>query len=152
MMLRQELTSALKQAVLEGRERRATTVRLILAAIRDRDVAAQAKGRSEGIDDDSVADLMRTMIAQRREAMRHHEEGGQCALAEQEREEIGVIGGFLPVALSETEAEAAIDGLIEEIGACCVKDIGRTMSELKGRYAGRMDFSRACSVVKDRLA
>lgn len=151
-MLRAQLTDALKVAMKAKSERAVSTVRLILAALKDRDIAARTKGNPDGITDDEIRQMMQNMIKQRRESMALYEQGGRCELAQQEAEEITIIEGFLPKQLSDSDIQAAAKALIAEIGAQGIKDMGRTMAAMKQRYAGQMDFSKASLVVKQLLA
>lgn len=151
-MLRTRLNEALKEAMRSKDLRAVSTVRLILAALKDRDIAARTRGVTDGIDETEILSMLQTMIKQRQESITLYEQGGRCELAEQEREEIGVIESFLPKQLSEAEMTAAVSSVIDEIGATCVKDMGRTMAELRSRYAGRMDFAKVSGLVKQRLA
>jgi uncharacterized protein YqeY len=151
-MLRAQLTDALKVAMKAKNERAVSTVRLMLAALKDRDIAARTKGNPDGITDDEVRAMMQNMIKQRRESMALYEQGGRCELAQQEAEEITIIEGFLPKQLSDSDIQAAAKALITEIGAQGIKDMGRTMAAMKQRYAGQMDFSKASLVVKQLLA
>lgn len=151
-MLRTRLNEALKEAMRSKNQRAVSTVRLILAALKDRDIAARTRGVTDGIDESEIMALLQTMIKQRQESIRLYEQGGRCELAEQEREEIAVIETFLPKQLTEAETEQAVGDLIAETGATCVKDMGRTMAELRARFAGRMDFTRASTIVKQKLA
>lgn len=151
-MLRTQLADALKEAMRSKNERGISTLRLILAALKDRDIAARAKGNYEGISEDEIRGMMQSMIKQRRESIALYEQGGRCELAQQEAEEIAVIESFLPKQLSDEEIERAARDLIAEIGATGIKDMGRTMAAMKQRYAGKMDFSKASGVVKQLLA
>jgi Uncharacterized conserved protein len=150
-MLRNQLTDALKDAMRSKNERAISTLRLILAALKDRDIAARAKGNHDGISDDEIRSMLQSMIKQRRESIAMYEQGGRCELAQQEAEEIAIIEGFLPRQLSDAEIERVARELINEIGAQGIKDMGRTMAALKQRYAGQMDFAKASSVVKQLL-
>ncbi len=150
-MLRQQLNEALKEAMRAKRQRAVSTLRLILAALKDRDIAARAKGNTEGLDDDEIMSMLQTMIRQRRESITLYEQGGRLELAEAEAEEITVIQSFLPKQMDETETRQAVADLIKEIGAGGLKDMGRTMAELRTRYAGRMDFAKASAFVKTSL-
>jgi len=150
-MLRVQLSSALKTAMLGKDARTVSTVRLILAALKDRDIAARPRGLSDGIPEEEILQMLQSMIKQRRESITIYEQGGRLELAEQEAEEITVIERFLPRQMSADEVAAAIDEVAGELGATGLKDMGRLMAALKERYAGRMDFSRASAVVKARL-
>ncbi len=129
-----------------------STLRLILAAVKDRDVAARTAGQADGIDDDQILELLAKMIRQRRESIRLYEEGGRIDLAEREAEEIKVIESFMPRQLDDDEIAQAVAEAIKEVEATGLKDMGRTMAALKERYAGRMDFAKASALVKKALA
>ena len=150
-MLRQEINEALKTA-MKAKDRRATlTLRLILAALKDRDIAARGNGDDSGISDGAVLDMLQKMIKQRHDSIEQYQKGDRPDLVDQERQEIEIIGRFLPKQMNEAEMVDAIGTVIEELGADCIKDMGRTMGVLKKRCAGRMDFSKAALMVKQRL-
>ncbi|MFY8093413.1 MAG: GatB/YqeY domain-containing protein [Niveispirillum sp.] len=151
-MLRQTLNEALKDAMRAKNARSVATVRLILAALKDRDIAARSTGNQDGIDDASILSMLQTMVKQRRESITMYEQGGRTELAQQEREEIDVIEAFLPKQLSEDDTREAIAALIAELGATGVKDMGKVMAELRGRFAGQMDFTKASALVREKLA
>ncbi|MEE8202318.1 MAG: GatB/YqeY domain-containing protein [Alphaproteobacteria bacterium] len=151
-MLRERLNDELKAAMKAREQRKVSTLRLILAALKDRDIAARGAGQAEGIGDDEILQLFAKMIRQRRESIKLYEEGGRVDLAEREAEEITIIEGFLPRQLDETEIEAAVGEVIGELEATGLKDMGRTMAALKERYAGCMDFAKASALVKKALA
>ena len=150
-MLRPRLTDSLKAAMKSRNERSVSTLRLMLAALKDRDIAAKGKGNKDGISDDEVLGLLQSMIKQRRDSIEMYEKGGRSELARKEAEEITIIEGFLPKQMSEDETTAAIAEIIADVGAETLKDMGKTMAALKEKYAGRMDFSKASAVVKERL-
>ena len=150
-MLRDELNDALKVAMKAKDPRRVSTLRLILAAIKDRDIAVRAEGQTDGVADEEILQLLTKMVRQRRESIKLYEEGGRVDLAEREAEEITVIEDFLPRQLDEAETEAAVREVVAELGATGLKDMGRTMAALKQRYAGRMDFGKTSAMVKDML-
>lgn len=150
-MLRTRLNEALKEAMRAKNQRAIATLRLILAALKDRDIAARGRGVTDGIDDTEVLSMLQTMVKQRRESIQMYEQGGRLELAQQEQEEITVIEGFMPKQLDETETRAAIAALVEEMGATGIKDMGRVMAELRTRYAGQMDFAKASGYVRERL-
>ena len=150
-MLRERLNEALKTAMKEKDPLALGTVRLILAALKDRDIAARGKGNLDGIVDDEILSMLQSMIKQRRDSIELYEKGGRLELAQQEAEEIDVIETFLPEQMSEEDTAAAVNTVIEELGAESLKDMGRTMGALKERYAGQMDFSKASALVKARL-
>jgi uncharacterized protein YqeY len=128
-----------------------STIRLILAALKDRDICARAEGHAAGVPDEEVLTLLQTMVKQRTESIRLYEEGGRLELAEQEREEIGVIRGFMPRPLDGNELDGAVKEAIRDVGARDMKDMGKTMALLKQRYPGRMDFSKAGGMVRQTL-
>ncbi|HRJ59799.1 MAG TPA: GatB/YqeY domain-containing protein [Azospirillaceae bacterium] len=150
-MLRKRLNDTLKEAMMAKNQRAVSTVRLILAALKDRDIAARGRGDTDGVGEAEIYSMLQTMVRQRQESIELYEKGGRAELAEQEREEIAIIESFLPKALSAEETDAAIAAVLGEIGASCIKDMGRVMAELRGRYAGRMDFAKVSTVVKSKL-
>jgi hypothetical protein len=150
-MIRPKLNEALKAAMKAKDDVAVRTLRLILAALKDRDIAARTRGNMDGIGDDEILGLLQTMIRQRRESITLYEQGGRVDLVEQEKAEIAVIERFLPQQMSEEEVKAAVDAVIAEIGASSIKDMGRTMAELRSRYAGQMDFAKAGALVKAAL-
>lgn len=150
-MLREQLKTALKDAMLAKDSRAVATVRLISAALKDRDIAAREKGNTDGIDEDEILSMLATMVKQRQESIRLYEEGGRCELATQEQEEIDIIRRFMPSQLEGNELETTIDATIREIGANNLKDMGRIMATLKQRYPGQMDFSKASGIVRQQL-
>ncbi len=152
-VLRDQLSVALKDAMRAKEQRTVTTVRLIMAALKDRDIAARTRGTTgDGISDDEILGLLQSMIKQRHESIALYEKGGRQDLAAQEAEEIIVIEGFLPTQLDEAEAAEAVAMVVAELEATSLKDMGRVMAALKERYAGRMDFARASGLVKAKLS
>lgn len=151
-MLRDRLSDALKNAMKTKDARTVATVRLILAALKDRDIAERGKGNSDGITEDAILTMLQSMIKQRRESIVMYEKGGRPDLAEQEAEEITIIEQFLPAQIADDDMEAAIKDVIAELGAGNLKDMGRTMAALKERYVGRMDFAKAGAMVKSLLS
>ncbi len=150
-MLRPQLSQALKDAMRAKDERGVSTVRLILAALKDRDIAARGEGNMDGLSDNEILQMLQKMIKQREESIRMYEEGGRIELAAVEQGEIDVINRFLPKQLSDQEIDDEVNKTITEIGAASVKDMGRLMNLLRERFAGRMDFSKASAVAKARL-
>ncbi len=150
-MLRTRLSDALKAAMKERNERSVSTLRLILAALKDQDIALKGKGNKEGLTDDQILSLLQSMIKQRRESIKLYEQGGRMELAQREAEEIAVIEEVLPEQMSDDEMAAVITGVIGEVGAESLKDMGKAMGALKEQYAGQMDFSKASAMVKERL-
>ncbi|MBF0167302.1 MAG: GatB/YqeY domain-containing protein [Alphaproteobacteria bacterium] len=151
-MLRTRLNEALKTAMLAKEVRAVSTVRLILAALKDRDIAARSKGNLDGISEDDILGMLQSMIKQRRESIGLYEQGGRLELAQQEQEEIEIIERFLPRQMTEAEADAAIKAVLAEIDAKGLKDMGRVMTALRERHAGQMDFGKASSLVKTQLS
>ncbi len=153
MGLRSKISSALKDAMKEKDAVRLSTLRLINAAIKDRDIAKRSEaGDDEGVGDGDILVILGKMVKQRQESARAYEEGGRLELAEQERSEIKVIETFLPRQLDEDETAAAVDQAIEKTGASSIRDMGKVMGELKGRYTGQLDFGKVGPMVKERLS
>jgi len=150
-MLRQRLNDALKTAMLSKDARTVSTVRLIMAALKDRDIAARPRGLTDGIPEEEILSMLQSMMKQRRESIALYEQGGRLELAQQEAEEITIIERFLPTQFSEEQVAEAVKTIIAEIGAQGLKDMGRTMAALKERYAGQMDFTKASATVKAQL-
>lgn len=150
-MLRQQLNDALKTAMLAKDARTVSTVRLILAALKDRDIAARGRGVPDGISEDEILVMLQSMVKQRRESISLYEQGGRLELAQQEAEEIAIIERFMPQQLSEAEVTEAVRTVIGDLGAGGLKDMGKVMAALKERYAGQMDFAKASAVVKQQL-
>jgi uncharacterized protein YqeY len=150
--LRGRLEEALKTATLSRDQRATSTLRLILAALRDRDIAERSKGNLAGLSDEQILALLHSMVKQRRESISLYEAGGRDDLARQEAEEIVVIEQFMPPQMSEAEVDEAVGAVIAETEAKTLKDMGRVMTALRDRYAGRMDMARAGARVKGQLA
>ncbi|MGR3572586.1 GatB/YqeY domain-containing protein [Brevirhabdus sp.] len=151
MDMRTRISDALKTAMKNKDAERLSTLRLINAAIKDRDIARRSEGQQDGVDDDEVLAILAKMVKQRQESARSYEEGGRVDLAERERSEIGVIEEFLPRQLTPEEVEDAIGAAIADTQANSVRDMGKVMGELKAKYAGRMDFGSVGPMVKNRL-
>ncbi len=152
MPLRDRIASELKTAMKARDGARLSTLRLVMAAIKDRDIAARTgDGDDAGVSDDEVLSLLTRMVKQRAESARTYEEAGRLELAAEERAEIDVIEQFLPRQMDEAEITAAIDAEISDLGAGSIRDMGRVMGALKAKYAGRMDFGRVGPMVKARL-
>lgn len=150
-MLRQRLNDELK-AAMKSRDQRATsTLRLILAALKDRDIAARPRGITDGVDEAEIVDMLQKMVRQRQESIELYKKGNRPELVEQEQGEINMIERFLPQKMSETETAMAIESVIKELGASTIKDMGKVMAALKERYAGRMDFAKVGQQVKQKL-
>lgn len=150
-MLRDDINSALKDAMKSADKRRVSTLRLINAAIKDRDIEARGQGKAALTDDDLLG-LMQKMIKQRQESLDIYEKAGRTDLVTQEREEIEIISAYLPRQMSEEEARAAIAAAIRESGAASMKDMGKVMGLLRERHAGKLDFAKASPIVKAMLA
>jgi len=150
--VRDRLTNMLTTALKAGEKRRVATVRLILAAIKDRDIAARTEGPGDGVSDDDILAILQKMVKQRRESTVLYQEGGRLELAAQEEEEIVIIQEFLPEQIGAEEMVAAVDEIVAQSGATSLKDMGGVMAQLKERYAGRMDFAKAAGAVKSRLS
>jgi uncharacterized protein len=151
-MLRSRLTDALKTAMKARDERRVSTVRMILAKLKERDIEARPAGNLAGIGEDEMLGMLQGMIKQRRESAELYDQGKRPELADKEREEIAIIESFMPRQLSEAEMAAAVRELIGELGAGGMKDMGKVMSALKSRYAGSIDFAKASGAVKAALS
>ncbi|ARJ64626.1 glutamyl-tRNA amidotransferase [Magnetospirillum sp. ME-1] len=150
-MLRQQLNDALKAAMLGKDARTVSTVRLILAALKDRDIAARPKGVTDGIPEAEIQQMLQSMIKQRRESISMYEQGGRPELAQQEAEEIAIIEKFLPRQMDEAAITEAVKAAIAVCGAGGIKDMGKVMAELKAKHSGTMDFAKAGAVVKKEL-
>lgn len=148
--MRERIKSALVAAMKAGDKRRTATLRLIQSAIKDRDIAAREPGR-DMVSDADIVELLGKMVKQRGDSIRLYEEGNRKDLADQEREEIAIIGEFLPRQMDEAQVRAAIEAVIADLGASGMKDMGRTVAALKERHAGQMDFARAAGMVKALL-
>ncbi|PCJ71979.1 MAG: glutamyl-tRNA amidotransferase [Rhodobiaceae bacterium] len=149
--MRDQIATAMKQALKAQEKRRLGTIRLMQAAIKDRDIAGRTNGADAGVSDDEILSILGKMIKQREESAVMYEGAGRVELATQERDEIVVIREFLPAQLSEDEVATACDEVVATLGAESLKDMGRVMAELKKRYAGQMDFGKAGAAVKKKL-
>ncbi len=152
MDLRTRLNTSIKQAMRDKDSARLSTLRLINAAIKDRDIAARGEGNEDGVGDDEVLGILGKMVKQRKDTAKTYEEGGRLDLAERELSEIGVIEEFLPRKLSDDEVANAVDAAVAETGASSIRDMGRVMGALKAKYTGQMDFGAVGGMVKDRLS
>lgn len=150
-MLREAFSERLKQAMRAKDARTLSTVRLIMAALKDRDIAARGTGNTAGIPDPEILRLLQGMIKQRRESIVLYQQGNRPELARQEEEEIAVIESFLPKQMSDEEIAAAAKAVISETGAAGIKDMGKVMAALRERHSGTMDMARAGAVVKQLL-
>jgi uncharacterized protein YqeY len=149
--LREDIASAMKDALKAKDQTALATMRLISAALKDRDIAARGSDNQDGIPDEEILSMMQTMIKQRNESAKMYRDGNRPELAKAEEAEIQIITGFLPAQLGEAEMTAAIEAAIEATGAASIKDMGQVMGHLKQAYAGQMDFSLASQKVKAAL-
>jgi len=151
-MLRQAFTDRLRQAVKARETLVVSTIRLILAGLKDRDIAARGRGNAEGLPDAEIQRMLQAMIKQRRESITLYQQGNRGDLAQREREEIAVIESFLPSQLDQADIEAAVIAVIRETGAVGMKDMGRIMGMLRERHEGVIDFALAGAIVKRLLS
>ena len=150
-MLRTRLNDDLKTAMREKNAKALSTIRLVLAKLKEKDIESRTLGKGDEIDEATMIAMMQGMIKQRRESVEMYTKGGRPELAQGEADEIAVIEGYLPRQMDEAETKAAISAIIAEIGAAGGKDMGRVMTELKARHAGSLDFSKAGPMVKSLL-
>lgn len=148
--MRDAIDAALKDALKTQDKTRISTLRLIRAAIQDRDIVHRGAGK-DPVTNDEIMQILAKMVKQREESAKAFEEGGRLELAEQERSEITIIRGFMPKQIGEEEVKQACQQVVAELGAEGLRDMGRCMNALKEKYAGQMDFSKASSVVKGLL-
>ncbi len=149
--MRDRIAAEVKTAMKAGEKARLSTLRLVQAAVKDRDIANRDTGK-EAASDDDIVQLLAKMVKQREESAKAFDDGGRPELADKEREEIAVIREFLPRQMDEAEAQAAIRAAIAETGAAGIKDMGKVMAALRDKYAGQMDFGRASAQVKAALS
>lgn len=152
MSKREEFSQALKEAMQSKDQVALSTVRLILAAIKDRDIAARGNGNDQGISDAEILSLLQSMVKQRQESSKTYADANRPELAERELAEIKVVERFLPAQMNDDEVGAAIDKIIADTGASSIKDMGKVMGILKEKYAGQMDMAKAGGTVKTKLA
>jgi uncharacterized protein len=151
-MLRNKLNEALKEAMRAGDAPARDTVRLILAKLKEVDIAQRTEANREGVGDDKILSMLQGMIKQRNESIQLYQKGNRADLADKEKAEIGVIERFLPQQMDEAAVEAAVKEAVASSGAKSIKDMGGVMAALKTKYAGQMDFAKASAVVKKTLA
>jgi uncharacterized protein YqeY len=149
-MLREQFTSELKTAMKGGDKRRVETIRMITAALKDRDIEARVSGKEMG--DDEILALLQKLVKSRQESMEIYAQNARPELADKEREEIAIISSFLPQPMSDEDVAAAIKAAIAETGAASIKDMGKVIAALKAQHAGKMDFGKASGLVKAALA
>ena len=152
MSLRAQLNDAMKEAMKAKDAKRLATVRLVLAALKDRDIAARSETSRDLLGDDEILGLMAKMIKQREESATAYDAGNRPELAAGEREEIAIIRSFMPAQMDDGAVKEAAGKVIAELGASSIKDMGKVMAAMKERYAGQMDFAKASALVKDRLS
>jgi uncharacterized protein YqeY len=152
MSLRDTLTADLKDAMKAGDKRKLATIRLMNAAIKDKDINSRTEGHdSEKVSDAIIMDVLAKMVKQRQDSIAAFDQGGRAELAQQEREEMEIIQSYMPKQMGDDEAKAAIAGIIAAVGATSVKDMGKVMAELKAKYSGQIDMGKAGGVVKALL-
>ena len=149
--MRSELDENLKEAIKSQEKQRVATLRLINAAIKDRDIAVRSEENTEGVSDDEIILILSNMVKQRKQSIIQYEEGGRIELAEREREEIKIIQEFLPNQLTNDEIQAEISKIIDAEDQLSIKDMGKIMAQLKNEFSGRMDFGKASEIVKALL-
>lgn len=152
MSLRQQLNDAMKEAMKAKDAKRLATVRLVLAALKDRDIAARTETSRDLLGDDEILSLLAKMIKQRDESAVAFDAGNRPELAAGEREEIAIIRSFMPTQMDEAGVQQAVQTVIAELGAASIKDMGKVMAAMKERYAGQMDFARASALIKTALS
>ncbi|MGA1181050.1 MAG: GatB/YqeY domain-containing protein [Marivivens sp.] len=151
MDMRTTISTALKEAMKAKDADRLSTLRLINAAIKDRDIAARTEGEEAQVSDDTVLAILGKMVKQRQESARAYEEGGRLELAEKEMKEIRIIEEYLPRQLDDAETDAAVAAAIAEVEATSIRDMGKVMAALKGKYTGQMDFGKVGPMVRAKL-
>ena len=149
-MLRDDISNAMKDAMKARDEKKVSTLRMVNAAIKNADIEARGQGK-DPLDDGAVLGLLQKMIKQRQESVELYDKGGRPELASAERAEIEIITGYLPKQMSDAEMTAAIEAAIKETGAASMKDMGKVVGVLRGKYAGQMDFGKASGKVKELL-
>ena len=152
MELRSRINAAMKQAMKDKSTERLSTIRLINAAIKDRDIAARTDGKENGVGDGEVLAILAKMTKQRQESAKTYEEAGRLDLSERELSEIKVIEEFLPRQLTDAEIQSALAEAIDKVGAESIRDMGKVMAALKSKYAGQMDFGAVGALVKSNLS
>ena len=152
MSLRAQLNDAMKEAMKAKDAKRLATVRLVLAALKDRDIAARTETSRDLLGDDEILSLLAKMIKQREESATAFDAGNRPELAAGEREEIAIIRSFMPAQMDEAGVQNAVGTVIAELGATSIKDMGKVMAAMKERYAGQMDFARASALIKTALS
>ena len=149
---RTELTNSMKEAMKAKDQLTLDTVRMVLAKIKDQDIAARSTGNQDGIADSDIASLMQNMIKQRQESAKMYRDGNRPELADKEDKEISVIEKYLPKQLSDAEIQSVVEKIVASTGATSIKDMGKVMGELKANYAGQLDMAKAGAVIKQKLS
>ncbi len=149
-MLRNDINKALTEAMKAKREREVSTLRMVNSTLKNADIEARGAGKPP-LSDAEVVGILQKMIKQRQESVELYKQGGRADLVKQEQDEIAIISGYLPKQMSETEMTAAIETAIKETGAAGIKDMGKVIGVLRGKYAGRLDIAKASTVVKAKL-
>ena len=150
-MLREQIKSELVAAMKAKDEAKVSTLRMIGATLKDKDIAARPSGKTDGISDDEILSMFQTMIKQRRESIELYEKGGRTDLADKEKKEIEIISAFLPAQMDDEAVKSAIETEIQAVGASSMKDMGKVMGALRAKYAGQMDFGKASGIIKSLL-
>jgi len=149
--LRAKISDELKAAMKAGEKLKVSTLRLVGAAIKDRDIQNRTAGPDAGVNDTQIVEVLAKMVKQRQESVAIYQQGGRPELAKQESDEIDIIQSFMPKQLSDAEVKSVVAAIIQETGAQSVKDMGKVMAALKAKYAGQMDMAKAGGVVKSLL-
>ena len=150
-MIRDDINTALKEAMKARNDRAVSTLRMVNSGLKNADIEARGQGK-DPLGDAELLALLQKMIKQRQESVELYDKGGRAELAAQEREEIAVISAYLPKQMSEDEVKAAISAAVAETGAAGIKDMGKVIAALKAKYAGQMDFAKASGLVKAALS
>ena len=150
-MIREKIKAELVAAMKEHNEAKTATLRLIGATLKDKDIAARPSGKMDGISDDEILSMFQSMIKQRRESIELYTKGGRDDLVAKEQAEIDIITSFMPAQMDDAAVENAIKQAITDTGAASIKDMGKVMGALKGKYAGQMDFGKASAKIKELL-
>lgn len=150
-MLREKFKEKLKEAMLKKDDISVATIRLIMASLKDRDIAARSRGNADGIEEKDILSMLQTMIKQRRESAEMYRRGDRVELADREEAEIKIIESFLPKQMTGDEVKEAVEASMREVGASDLKDMGKVMNRLKELYSGQMDFASASKIVKEKL-
>jgi len=149
--MRDRIAEAMKRALKSGDKQRLATLRLMMAAIKDREIALQMEGKGAGLTEGDTLQVLQKMVKQRRDSAEAYEKGGRPELVAQERAEIAVIEEFLPRQMREADVREAVSQAVQEVGAKSIKDMGPVMAELRKRYAGQMDFAKASALLRELL-